>query len=164
MGYNSNCYYQDCNYNCCDFFGNCVSNPNNCYYYYYSSSNAGIIAGAVVGSIIGAILIIILICYCYRRREQARMQEEIRNQNLYNQNSNPNNGTTFVLQGYGQNEPNPAYGNGNPYAQSNNQLGNNYPAAYGQPMGQPAYFGQVPNNANAAYYNQPAMGRPVYHS
>lgn len=75
MGYNSNCWSQNCNYNCCDFWGYCTSNPNNCYHYYHDTNNAGVIAGAVIGGVLGIALIIILICYCYKRRQQQRLQE-----------------------------------------------------------------------------------------
>lgn len=73
MGYNSNCYYQDCYYNCCDVYGYCPNYSSGCYYYY--KDQAGTIAGAVVGAVVGVIIIIIIACYCYRKRQQERLQQ-----------------------------------------------------------------------------------------
>ncbi len=70
MGYNSNCYDQDCYYNCCNSAGYCPASSSGCYYYYHEKNDAATIAGAVIGAVLGVILIIILIRYCYNKRQE----------------------------------------------------------------------------------------------
>lgn len=70
MGYNSNCYRQDCYYNCCNSYGYCTSSYYDCYYYYNSSTNDNLSGGAVAGIVIGAIFFIFIVAltiYCIRR-------------------------------------------------------------------------------------------------
>ncbi len=67
MGYNINCFRENCDYNCCDYWGDCVADPNECYYY-YSDLHPGAIAGIVIGSVIGVAILIAIACYCYRKK------------------------------------------------------------------------------------------------
>jgi hypothetical protein len=122
MGYNANCHYQNCYYNCCDYYGYCASSHYNCYWYYQdqaiSGLSAGAIAAAVIGSIIVVALVVFIACYCYRRSQQRRQEEEIRRQNLTRPNLN-----AVPLEGYG---PRPQL-YAQPYAQQNISV----PSPYG---------------------------------
>lgn len=133
MGYNPNCTFQNCFFNCCNFAGNCPAASSGCVYYYYNTSShnsGGTIAGAVVGAILGVIIIVVIAVYCYRKHQtQSQIQQQALNDHSYNRS------TTIIIPGNTQPQQ-------TPYGQS--QFGQ--PAygqpAYGQPAyGQPAYFG-----------------------
>lgn len=71
MGYNSNCYYQDCRHDCCNYNGNCPLYSSDCYYYYDSSSTSyGWIIAVSVSIAAGLIVFftILCICRCLRRK------------------------------------------------------------------------------------------------
>ncbi len=73
MGNNPSCAIQTCYYGCCDATGTCPDEEYKCVYYYSSEMDVGTIAGAVVGGVIGAIIIIAIACHCYRRRKQSQL-------------------------------------------------------------------------------------------
>ena len=100
MAYNSNCWSQSCNYDCCDYRGYCVSNPVHCYHYYHTPISPGVIAAAVVAGVIGLAIILCVAWRCFKRREQRRQEEIMRRRNL-NAPNIPNpyivDGTNLVL-------------------------------------------------------------------
>lgn len=65
MGYNSNCNFQNCQYDCCNFAGN-PALPSGCYYYYHNSLSPGAIVGIVLGALV-FIFLVILTIYCCKR-------------------------------------------------------------------------------------------------
>jgi hypothetical protein len=89
MGYNENCYSQNCNYfNCCNYYGYCPEDysysddhsQNACYYYYGADGSA--VAGAVVGGLIGLIIIASVICFFYKKRQQSKLNQQGLNNNI----------------------------------------------------------------------------------
>ena len=65
------CKRTDCNFKCCDSNGDCTSSYADCLYDYNGPTKgckdwAGTIAGIVIGSFIGLILIIIGLVYLYQ--------------------------------------------------------------------------------------------------
>ena len=67
MGYNSNCHFQNCSFECCGISGNCPSYKVDCLHYYSDTYKTLPVFGIVIGSILGLLLIISIIIYCCRR-------------------------------------------------------------------------------------------------
>lgn len=72
MSSHPNCYSNSCIHNCCNYWGDCPTYSYDCYYYY--RSNTGTIIGAVIGSVLAVVFIVAIACYCYRKRQQERIQ------------------------------------------------------------------------------------------
>jgi len=65
------CYYYNCKFNCCDYYGYCPSYSYNCYYYYNNSLSAGAIVGLVIGIICFIVFVALLVYLCRRCRERS---------------------------------------------------------------------------------------------
>lgn len=144
---NSNCISTSfCDFDCCGYDGWCPTSSDGCYYYY---PNAGVIAGAVIGSVAGLAIIIVIACYCYRQRQLERLRVELeRNQSQAIYRHNNSMGSQPIIQMANGPQVQPIY---------YNQQVPPYQPIVGQPMNPPYLIG------NQSPYPQGMPNQNIYY-